>query len=124
MVLPNPQDARPLRTSRRKSGIQVMNSTEDRISRISNTNKTIFIFLQTILPVLVLLEFIERNHVGTKTQTDQFVPAAYGKHRNSCAANKLREAFKDGFIVIVTLSKPAANYNCIRPKPGRPCRYL
>src|SRR6266851_4557591 len=101
-----------------------MNSPEDWISRIGNAHKTILIFLGSILPLFVLLEFVERNHAGTETQADELVAATYGKHRNSCAANKLRKTFKDGRIVVIKISKRAANYNGIRLELSRCCRYL
>src|SRR6267378_801364 len=91
-----------------------MNSPEDWISRIGNAHKTILILLRSIIPLFVLLEFVERNHAGTETQTDELMSAAYCKHRNSCTANKLRKAFKDGRIVIIKISKRAANHNGIR----------
>ncbi len=71
-----------------------MNSAEDWISRIGNAHKAILIFLRSIIPLFVLLEFVERNHAGTETQADELVSATYGKHRNSCIANKLSKAFK------------------------------
>src|SRR6267143_6863573 len=121
MILPDAQDPCAFRAVSSEFRIDLMNLLKDRIGGISDTNKTILIFLRTILSLLVLLELVERNDASAKTQTYQLVPAADGKHGNGRAANKAGKALQNQLVIIVEVAERPAYHNSIGLKLRRRC---
>src|SRR5262245_55861847 len=101
VVLPNVQDASGIG----RAGIDHRDSFEDRIAGFGDPNKPILILLRTIVSLLVLLEPIESNHAGAKTQTDELVPATDGQYGNRCRANKGGKAIENRLFVEVEISE-------------------
>src|SRR5882724_5029169 len=119
MILPNAQHASLLRVVQEALS-RAVDSAKDRIMRVGNADKAILVFEWAILALLVLLEPIERHHAGAKAQADKLVSPANCQNRDRVGANKFGERLDDGGIVIVEITKSAAQDYCIGLKlPGR-----
>src|SRR5262249_49560067 len=82
VILPNTQDARG------RVGIHAVEVREDRIVRLGDANETILILLRALESLLVLLEFVERDHTRAKTQSNELMTAADREHRRLRFANE------------------------------------
>src|ERR1700730_16118194 len=120
MILPDAQHARLLSVILPKPGRRIVYSAEDGIFRVGNSNETVLIFQRPILALFVLLEPVQRNDPGAKAQTDKLVSTTNRKYRRAGRANKLGEGLNYRRVVVIKVTKRAAQNNRIRLKlPGR-----
>src|SRR5215213_1419063 len=109
VILPDTQDA----CGRFRIRIDVF---ENRIFGLRNADEAILILVRPRQTLLVLLEFIERDHACTKTQTNKLMTAADREHWSFGIANEASKVLKYRLHVIIKIAQRAAQHDRVRLK--------
>jgi len=84
---------------------------EDWIFRLDDANEAILVLLRALQSLFVLLELVERDHAGAKTQADELMTAADREHRRSRLANERAEGFQNRGLVVIKVAQRAAEHD-------------